>query len=219
MYRVYTVLDTVRIPPDHFSMELNEGVKRILREKYERKIYPNAGIVLAISNVKDIGEGKVILGDGAAYHDVTFDALAYSPEIGEIFQGDVTNVVEFGCFIRMGPFEGLTHLSQITNDFLSYDKKTASLVAKKTKRTLKKGDEVFAKTTTVSMKNVISETKIGLTMRPLGLGRKEWVDEDMELEGKEAAAKQKKGEKEEKEKEPRQGKEEKKEKKKKRERE
>jgi hypothetical protein len=28
----------------------------------------------------------------------------------------------------------------------------------------------------VSLKNVISETKIGLTMRPEGLGKDEWVD-------------------------------------------
>jgi DNA-directed RNA polymerase subunit E' len=85
--------------------------------------------------------------------------------------------------VGIGPVEGLIHLSQITNDFLNYNKKTAAFVGKESKRALKKDDRVFAKVTTVSIKQSLADTKIGLTMRPEGLGKDEWV----ERAGKKAA--------------------------------
>jgi len=104
------------------------------------------------------------------------------PQVNEIMESDVSEIVEFGAFLTMGPMEGLVHLSQIANDFLTYNKKTASFTGRESKKAIKKGDHVYAKISTVSMKMSIPETKIGLTMRPDGLGKEEW------LAGKKAAA-------------------------------
>jgi DNA-directed RNA polymerase subunit E' len=89
----------------------------------------------------------------------------------------VTELVEFGAFVGIGSVEGLIHLSQIANDFLNYNKKIPAFTGKESKKSLKKGDIVFAKISTVSLKPSLSETKIGLTMRPDGLGKAEWIDE------------------------------------------
>lgn len=197
MYRVITVKDVVRVPPNLFSMELEKAVVSILREKYERKVDKDYGLVLSIWNACDVGKGKVIPGDGASFHECTFDALIYTPEINEVFEGEVSEVVEFGAFVKMGPLDGLVHLSQITNDFLHYDKKLPAFIGRESKKTLKKGDIVRAKISTVSLKSNILETKCGLTMRPEGLGKLEWMEEE-----KKKAKEEKKGKTEKKEEKP-----------------
>jgi DNA-directed RNA polymerase subunit E' len=175
MYFVLTCKDKVRLPAQYFSMKLEDSLSQILREKYERRIDKDAGMVLALWNVKPDGDGVVIAGDNAAYYDVNFDVLAYHPLVNEIVETEVSEIVEFGAFLQLGPMEGLVHLSQIANDFLTYNKKTASFTGRESKKTLKKGDHVFAKISTVSMKSSIPETKVGLTMRPDGLGKDEWL--------------------------------------------
>ena len=178
MYNITTVRNTVRVDPKYFSANLEEAISQILRERYERKVDKDFGIVLCVWNPSEISRGRVIPGDGASYHDVTFDILAYKPELNEVFEGEVTEIVEFGAFVRMGPIDGLVHLSQITNDFLSYDKKIPAFIGRESKKIIKKGDDVLTKISTVSMKNSIPETKIGLTMRPEGLGKLDWIKEE-----------------------------------------
>jgi len=175
MFRVYTIEDTVRVDPAYFELDLEESIVKVLRNKYERRIDPDLGIILTVWNPQNVSEGKIIPGDGASYHKVAFDLLVWKPELNEIVEGEVSEVVEFGAFVRIGPLDGLVHLSQITNDFLSFDKKVPAFVGKESKKMLKKGDVVVAKISTVSMKGGIADTKIGLTMRPEGLGKDEWI--------------------------------------------
>jgi len=175
MYYVLSCKDKIRLPAQFFSMKLDDSLTQILREKYERRIDKDAGILLALWNAKPAGDGVVIAGDNAAYYEVSFDVLAYHPVVNEVIGTEVSEIVEFGAFLTLGPIEGLVHLSQIANDFLTYNKKTMSFTGRESKKALKKGDIVFAKISTVSMKNSIPETKIGLTMRPDGLGKEEWL--------------------------------------------
>ncbi len=175
MYQIVTVYDRVRLPAQYFSMKLSEGLTQILRERYERRIDKESGMVLGVWNVHPEGDGVVIPSDGAAYYDVKFDALTYFPQVNEVVEAEVSELVEFGAFVGIGSVEGLIHLSQIANDFLNYNKKLPAFVGKESKKTLKKGDRVLAKISTVSLKPSLSETKIGLTMRPEGLGKPEWA--------------------------------------------
>jgi len=193
MYYVLSCKDRVRLPAQYFSMKLEDSLTQILREKYERRVDKDSGVSLAVWNAKAAGDGIVIPSDNAAYYDVEFDVLTYQPQINEIVESEVSETVEFGVFLALGPMEGLVHLSQIANDFLTYNKKTMSFTGRESKKSLKKADHVFAKISTVSMKNSIPETKIGLTMRPDGLGKDEWISRKAEPaevgEKKEKAAK------------------------------
>ena len=175
MYFVLTCKDKVRLPAQLFALKLEDALTQILREKYERRVDKDAGVVLALWNAKPAGDGIVIAGDNAAYYEVAFDVLAYHPLVNEVIETDISEIVEFGAFLALGPMEGLVHLSQIANDFLTYNKKTQAFTGRESKKMLRKGDHVFAKISTVSMKNNIPETKIGLTMRPEGLGKDEWL--------------------------------------------
>ncbi len=195
MYSVLTCKDHVRLPAQFFSMKLEDALTQILREKYERRIDKDAGVCLAVWNIKPEGDGVVIPGDSAAYYDVAFDVLAYHPQVNEVVESEVSEIVEFGAFLALGPMEGLVHLSQIANDFLTYNKKTQAFTGRESKKAIKKGDRVYAKISTVSMKTSIPETKIGLTMRPDGLGKDEWVAAKKGAEAPAAEHKEKKGKK------------------------
>ncbi|MEM2963631.1 MAG: DNA-directed RNA polymerase [Candidatus Anstonellales archaeon] len=175
MYWKIELEDRVRVPPQYFSMNLNDAITQILREKYERICDKDLGVIISIWDAKTHGDGTVIHGDGAAYYDVSFLALTYLPEVNEIYEAEVSELVEFGAFLDLGPVEGLVHLSQIANDFLTFNKKIPAFVGKESKKSLKKGDHVFAKVSTVSMKSSLNDVKIGLTMRPEGLGKDEWI--------------------------------------------
>lgn len=177
MYKIVTVEDTVRVPPDRFSDPTNEAMVDILRKNYEGLTDKDVGTILAITELREVGVGRVIMGDGASYHDVTFEALVYKPEVNEIVLGEVVEIVEFGGFVRLGPIDGLVHVSQVMDDFVGYDKKKGVLYGKESKRSLKEGDKVRARIVSVSLKRGMKGGKIGLTMRQPGLGKLEWVEE------------------------------------------
>ena len=185
MFYVYTIKDTISIPPSHFGENLNTAAETILRKRHERLMERDVGIVLAVFNVRDISDGYIMPGDPSTHHDVTFDMLAFNLEVGEILMGEVSELVDFGCFVRLGPIDGLVHLSQITNDFITNDRKAGQFVLKNSGRTLKKGDVVYVKVSTISLKNNIKDTKIALTMRPDGLGKYEWTKEPIKTRGRE----------------------------------
>jgi len=176
-------------------MKLKDAVQQILIEKYERMLDREMGIIVAVNDVEIKSEGVVIPGDGAAYYEVEYQLLCFKPEVNEVFEGEVTEVLDFGVLVRMGPVEGLAHLSQITNDFMVYNRRIPALVGKDSNKTIRKGDRVYAKVSTVGMRSNIQNVKIGLTMRPQGLGKPEWVEASekvgVEEEGKKAKSKAK----------------------------
>ncbi len=177
MYKIVTVEDTVRVPPNRFSEPTNDVILDVLRKTYEGLVDKDVGVVLAIRELKEIGVGRVIMGDGASYHDVTFETLIYKPEINEVSLGEIVEIVEFGAFVRLGPIDGLAHVSQVMDDFVGYDKKKGNLYGKESKHLLKEGDKVRVRIVSVSLKRGMKGGKVGLTMRQPGLGKLEWIEE------------------------------------------
>jgi len=180
------LVDTVRLPPDRFGEDTVTVVKDLLREKLEGRIDKTLGSIIAVTNVLDIGEGRILAGDGAVYYDITFEAITFKPELQEIVEGKVVEVVEFGAFIGLGPLDGLLHVSQIADDYISYDEKNSRLVGKETNRAITEGDKVRARIVAVSLnEREPRESKIGLTMRQAALGKIEWLIEARDKEKKE----------------------------------
>ena len=67
----------------------------------------------------------------------------------------------------------MIHVSQIMDDFVTYDGKNASFIGRETKRSLKDKDSVTARIISVSMEK---QYKIGLTTRQVGLGGDDWAE-------------------------------------------
>ncbi|MCS7097103.1 MAG: DNA-directed RNA polymerase [Candidatus Methanomethylicia archaeon] len=177
MYYIVKVRDVVRIPPKYFNQPLEKITLEILRNKYEGLIDNELGIIIAILTVDVSPYGRIVHGDGASYHHVTFEALAFIPTIQEVIEGEVIDVTDFGVFIRLGPVDGLIHVSQIMDDYIVYDKRSGILQGKSTARTVKKGDIVRARIVTASLSK--RGVKIGLTMRQPFLGVLSWIEEDI----------------------------------------
>jgi DNA-directed RNA polymerase subunit E' len=179
LYLISKIEDTVRVPPTLFDEPLEEIAFELLNENYVGMIDKKLGLMVTVKEIEEIGIGRVIMGDGAAYHDVTFTALFFKPELQEIIEGEVIEITEFGAFVRMGPMDGLVHVSQVTDDYINYDAKRGALLGKESKKTLEEGDKVRARIVALSLKGKSSkETKIGLTMRQPGLGRAEWIENE-----------------------------------------
>ncbi len=189
MFYVYTVRDTVRVPPRKISEDLKKAVLEELKDVYEGTVDEDMGVIVAILDVKEIGEGKIIWGDGGVYVDTVFDVLTFYPTLNEVVDGFITDITEFGAFARIGPLDGLIHVSQIMDDFVRYDPSVPAFIGKESNRMLRIGDFVRARIVTVSLKESIADTKIGLTMRQPGLGKWEWI----EAEKKKAEEQAKKG--------------------------
>ena len=158
--------------------KVTDAVLKIVRDRYERRVYPNVGMLVSINDATIIGDGVVIPGDAGAYYDVEVEALSFLPQVNEVYEAEIKEVVEFGAFASIGPFQGLLHVSQISKNKYYYDRKTKLLASKADKQSLKKGDTILVKVSTVSLKTAATETKIGLTMRPEGLGKIEWVEKE-----------------------------------------
>ncbi|MGC8651829.1 MAG: DNA-directed RNA polymerase [Candidatus Micrarchaeia archaeon] len=175
MYYIYSIKDNFRLLPEYFVQNINDAATAILQKKYEGQIDKDMGVILSVHNVRNISDGQILPGDPSTHHDVEFDVLTYAPYVEEVVAGEVTEIAEFGAFVRIGPMDGLVHVSQILNEFLSFDRKAQSFVSKKSGKNLKKGDLVYAKISTISMKSSIKDSKIALTMKPEGLGKQEWL--------------------------------------------
>jgi DNA-directed RNA polymerase subunit E' len=176
MYRISTIEDEVRVPPEKLGTDVKKAVKSALDEQLEGVISSRLGVVLSVMSVDKVGEGKILPNDPGVYYGCEFKVLSFKPEIHEIVYAEVIDNTEFGCFIRMGPMDGLIHISQLMDDFVSYDNKNSIFLGKQSKRTLKEGDPVRARVIAVSLGR--GENKIGLTMRQQGLGALAWIEEN-----------------------------------------
>jgi len=186
MYTKIRAIDVVRVPPERLGDELRPTVKEMLQDNLEGRMDKKIGMVIAILDVVDMKEGRIIIGDGGVYYETVFDMLVFKPKMQEIVEGEVVEIVAFGAFVAIGPLDGLLHISQITDEYISYDEKGEKLVTKDTGKTLGEGDKLRARIVAISLNEMDpGDSKIGLTMRQPGLGKLEWIEEEREKEKKE----------------------------------
>ena len=175
MFKLITLQDTIRIPPETFGNPLEKVGREQVKQKYEGVVDEELGYVIAVIAIEVSPIGKIIPGDGATYHKVSFSLLTFYPIIQEIVEGDVVEIADFGAFVRIGPVDALLHVSQLMDDYISYDEKQGVLLGKETKRKLTTGDQVRVRITAVSLGRAGSSGKIGVTARQPFLGKLEWL--------------------------------------------
>ncbi|HJX50541.1 MAG TPA: DNA-directed RNA polymerase [Candidatus Nanoarchaeia archaeon] len=175
MFFLTEVEDYVRVEPKLFGLPTAEAVEKQLKETYSNYYDKEIGKIVSVVKILDIGEGVIIPGDGAAYHNSKFRLLAWKPELQELAFGTIAEITTFGAFIDLGVMRGMIHISQTMDDYVSFSKSN-TLTGKNSKRSLKSGDLCLARVVAVSHKG--DEPKIGLTMRQPGLGKLEWIKED-----------------------------------------
>lgn len=188
MFKLVSLRDTIRIPPEKFGESIEKVGREQLKAKYEGMIDKKLGYIVAVTDIQVEPVGKIIPGDGATYHNAAFSLLTFYPKIQEVVEGEVVEIADFGAFVRVGPVDALLHVSQLMDDFISYDEKQAILTGKETRRKLTTGDHVRVRVTAASFGGGGSG-KIGVTARQPFLGKIEWVEEEVKKTGNAGAEK------------------------------
>lgn len=179
MFQLIRLRDMIRVPPDKFHRPLREVATEILRRRYESTLSPDYGYVIRVFDVKVDPIGKIVHGDAGVYYKAEFSILTFYPKVGEILEGEVVEITDFGAFVKLGPADALLHISQIMDDYLSTDVRQGIIVGTNTKRVLKIGSLVRVRITAVSLSRGASLGKIGVTCRQPFLGALEWIEEDI----------------------------------------
>jgi len=181
MYKVVTKEDTIRIPAEYIRKDksLNEHIDRLAASAFEGRFDENNRFVLVTSNHEPMDRGRIIHGDGAIYQRVRFDAVLFCIEDYEVVEGAVSEVNDFGAFVRIGPMEALLHKSQIMEDHVDINAGMGLLEGRQSGRKLGVGSSVRARIVSLSPDTSDPRrSKIGLTCKQTGLGSHEWIHED-----------------------------------------
>ncbi len=180
MYYRIQLLDKVRVPPHRLGEELRGVILDVLQDQLEGSIDKEIGVFIAVTRVLEIGEGELVPGDGAVFYDVTFEAVVLRLSLQEVTEGVVVETTSFGAFVSLGPIDAMLHVSQISDEYISYDEKNSRLVCQDSKRFIAVGEGLRARVVTLSLnEREPRDSKIGLTMRQSGLGTLRWIEEEM----------------------------------------
>lgn len=189
MYKRVRVRDTVEVPPEELANVTPELVRRLLQDKLEGRMDEELGSIVSVTEVHDVGDGQVLPNRPGVYYEAEFDALVYDPEMQEVIDGNVVEVVEFGAFIGIGPVDGLLHVSQISDEYLAFDAQNQQLASSDSNRVLGVDDAVRARIVTMSIdERNPRDSKIGLTAKQPGLGKHGWLEADRQQQEAEATA-------------------------------
>jgi len=192
MFKLVTLEDTIRIPPERFGDPIEAVGYAQLKSKYEGMVDEELGYVIAVTDIQINPVGKIIPGEGSTYNRAVFSLLTFFPKLQEVVEGEVVEIADFGAFVRVGPIDTLLHVSQLIDDFISYDEKQGVLMGKETRRKLATGDHVRVRITAVSLGRGGGSGKVGVTGRQPFLGKLEWIKQDVERLKTGAAEKPKK---------------------------
>lgn len=121
-------IETFKIPTDKIREVIGTGGKVI------REIVEKTGAKI---NVEDDGTVKVASANGDSIKAAVkwIKSIASDPEVGQIYEGTVVKVMDFGAFVNFfGAKDGLVHISQL-----------ASSRVQKTSDVVKEGDKVKVK--------------------------------------------------------------------------
>ncbi len=190
MFNKIMMKDTIRIDPTSFGKPLEDAALAELKAKYEGLVDEELGYVISVIDLKVNPIGRIIPGDGGTHHSVTFSILTFFPEVQEVIEGEVVEVADFGTFLRIGPVDALLHVSQLMDDFISYDEKQGVLLGRESGRIIQRGDVFRVRIVAVSFPRGRSSGKIGVTARQPFLGKLDWIEKEVKESQPQAAEKE-----------------------------
>lgn len=158
--------EKVGLEAQRIGKNINEGIIEKLEEVHSKE---QNGIFLGVTEILTVGEtGEILPEKPYVYFDIEYTGLFFQPLQNEVVEGFVTEVAEFGPFVRIGPVDALVHISQITDEKLTYNPEQDIITSKDSKIIIKKNEPVRA----IVANSSISEERmrINLSMKQDGLG-------------------------------------------------
>ena len=158
-------IESIKVPVDKIRDIIGTGGKII------REIVEKTG---AKVNIEDDGTVKVASANGESIRAAMkwIKSITSDPEVGEIYDGTVVKVMEFGAFVNFfGPKDGLVHISQL-----------AANRVQKTSDVVKEGDKVKVK-----LLGLDDRGKVRLSMKVVDQETGEDLEAKQKAEGVSAA--------------------------------
>ena len=153
------------------GQSLDQHIDRLAMTAFEGRFDEQNRFILVTSNHTPLGRGRIIHGDGAIYQRVRFDALLFCMDDYEVVEGAISEVNEFGAFVRIGPMEALLHKSQILDDQVEVNVGAGTISGRNDDKRLGIGTAVRARIVSLSPDTSDPRrSKIGLTCKQPGLG-------------------------------------------------
>ena len=85
------------------------------------------------------------------YQKVRFKAVVFTIEDLEVFEGAVSDMIQIGAFVRIGPMEALLHKSQIMDEMVDLNEGQNIIMARNSGKRLEVGGTVRARVVTLSI--------------------------------------------------------------------
>ncbi|MCH2268013.1 DNA-directed RNA polymerase [Candidatus Thalassarchaeum betae] len=180
MYSLVTRDDTIRIPAEYIRQgrKLEDHIDELALDAFEGRFDENEDYTLLTFDHEAVGRGKIIHGDGAIYQNVRFKALIFTMENNEVVDGAVSEISEYGAFVRIGPVEALLHKSQILDEPVQVNLGIRRIEGSKSGKHLEEGTPVRSRIVSKSInQNDPRSSKIGLNCKMDGLGAFDWLEE------------------------------------------
>jgi polyribonucleotide nucleotidyltransferase len=125
---------TIKIAPDLIGKLIGPGGKTV------RAIQEQTGVKVDIQDDGTVHIAAVNGAEGAQMALAMIEGLTASPELGKIYRGTVSRVVDFGAFVEILPGQdGLVHISQLAEERVDSVSSVAEV-----------GDEIMVMVTDVS---------------------------------------------------------------------
>jgi len=178
MYKIVTKEDTIRIPAEYMrkGQSLDQHIDRLSMTAFEGRFDDDNRFVLVTSNHQPLGRGRIIHGDGAIYQRVRFDAVLFCMDDYEVVEGVVSEVNEFGAFVRIGPMEALLHKSQILDEPVQVNMGIRRIEGSQSGKHIEEGSYVRSRIVSKAInQNDPRSSKIGLNCKMAGLGALDWL--------------------------------------------
>lgn len=101
-------LPASQLKPEHYPRVAN-GEKQLILDELKKLIGQSLSVRIITADPR---EGKLIFSERAT--DESRESVADRYQVGEVLEGEVTGIVDFGIFVRVeGGLEGLVHISEI----------------------------------------------------------------------------------------------------------
>ncbi|PLW31591.1 hypothetical protein PCANC_16227 [Puccinia coronata f. sp. avenae] len=107
MFVLSHLKDTVRVQARDFGRDRASVITAEINRKYSNKVLPEIGLCIALFDLLDASEGKVLYGDGCLYHRVEFTLVVFRPFIGEHIIGTVKSTSPAGVRVSLKFFDDI----------------------------------------------------------------------------------------------------------------
>jgi DNA-directed RNA polymerase II subunit RPB7 len=117
MFLVMFFEQAIIMPPSCLYKNLKDLLKAKLIEKVEGSVSEKHGYIICVLSVDDPSTGKILDTSGDVLFSIRYKAVIMKPFVGEVVDGVIEKVDQYGIHVNVGPIKVFISNSQFPPDF------------------------------------------------------------------------------------------------------